>query len=62
MKKIITAWIEQIVEFDSDAAKRDFISELNQSKRKYMIISQEGLRLHIRKQYNNNAFPQKGSE
>lgn len=62
MKKILTAWIEQILEFDSKMESLTYIEELKRKGRKFSIISnkQDGVGkvyLQIKKQYNNNIFP-----
>lgn len=70
MKTIIAAWIEQILEFPSKLEYMTFISDLEQKNQKFKEISYEQVesgvvKLRIRKQYNNNAFPddeQKGGE
>lgn len=62
MKKILTAWIEQTVQFDSESESLTYIEELKKSGRKFNIISNKQdesgkVCLQIRKQYNNNTFP-----
>ena len=52
MKKIISAWIEQVIEFDS----------MKNGKKAYRIITPgcevDGkICTHIMRQYNNNNFP-----
>lgn len=61
MKKIIAAWIEQILEFDSLQEYMTYIEELKQKGQKFREVNHEQLgsdivRLRIRKQYNNNSF------
>ena len=63
MKKILSAWIEQNLEFDSKLEYLTYIAELEQSGRKFKEIehkqeSSGKVRLRIRKQYNNNQFPE----
>ena len=63
MRKIKFAWIEQILEFDSKLEYLTYIAELEQSGRKFKEIEQEQdisgkVSLRIRKQYNNNQFPE----
>lgn len=70
MKTIVAAWIEQILEFPSKLEYMTFITDLKQKKQKFKETSYEQfesgvVRIRIRKQYNNNAFPddeQKGGE
>lgn len=70
MKTIIATWIEQILEFPSKLEYMTFIIDLKQKNQKFKEISYEQVesgvvKLRIRKQYNNNAFPddeQKGGE
>lgn len=59
MKKILLAWIEQVIQFDSRKEYEDYAAGLIG---KYSIISErtdaEGkVFIQIRKQYNNNQFP-----
>lgn len=62
MKKIIAAWIEQILEFDSKLEYMTYMEELKQKNQHFKEVSYEQLesgvvRIGIRKQYNNNNFP-----
>lgn len=62
MKKILSAWIEQILQFDSKLEYMAYISDLEQKKQKFKIVEQNQdvsgkVTLHIQKQYNNNVFP-----
>lgn len=62
MKKILLAWIEQVVQFDSKLESLTYIEELRRSGRKFSIVSNKQdnsgkVYLQIRKQYNNNNFP-----
>ena len=62
MKKILLAWIEQVVQFDSKLESLTYIEELRRSSRKFSIVSNKQdnsgkVYLQIRKQYNNNNFP-----
>jgi hypothetical protein len=62
MKKILSAWIEQILQFDSKLEYMAYISDLEQKKQKFSVVEQEQdssgkVTLHIKKQYNNNVFP-----
>lgn len=62
MKKILSAWIEQILQFDSESEYRAYVRGLEQKKQKFSVVEQEQdssgkVTLHIKKQYNNNIFP-----
>ena len=62
MKKIVAAWIEQILEFDGKLEYMAYVEGLKQKKQRFKETSFEQLesgvvRITIRKQYNNNAFP-----
>lgn len=62
MKKIISAWIEQVVQFDSKMEYLTYIGELEQSDKKFKEIEyaqdESGkVTVKVRKQYNNNVFP-----
>lgn len=60
MKKIKYAWIEQIIEFDSEESVKEYLDKLKHPK-KPMKYSYEvdGLTVRVRKQYNNNDFPER---
>lgn len=66
MKKIIAAWIEQILEFDGELEYLDYMESLKKGRpQKFKETSHEQLesgavRIRIMKQYNNNAFPDEG--
>ena len=62
MKKIVAAWIEQILEFDGKLEYMAYVEGLKQKKQRFKEVSFEQLesglvKVRIRKQYNNNAFP-----
>ena len=63
LKKILLAWIEQRLEFDSESECDAYIMDVKKSGKAYMIKSKfkdKGngkVRIQIRKQYNNNNFP-----
>lgn len=64
LKRIVAAWIEQILEFDSKLEYMAYIKGLKQKGQQFEEISSEQLesgtvKLRIRKQYNNNMFPEK---
>ena len=69
VKKIVAAWIEQILEFDGKLEYMAYVEGLKQKKQRFKEVSFEQLesgivKVRIRKQYNNNAFPDdlKGGE
>lgn len=62
MKKIVAAWIEQILEFDSKLEYMTYIESLTQKGQRFKVLEHEQLesgiiKINIRKQYNNNVFP-----
>ena len=62
MKKIVAAWIDQILEFDGKLEYMAYIEGLKQKGQRFKEISFDQLesgivKIRIRKQYNNNAFP-----
>lgn len=69
-KRTVAAWIEQILEFPTKLEYLAYIESLKKGKpQKFKETSFEQLesgvvRITIRKQYNNNAFPddEKGGE
>lgn len=64
MKKIVVAWIEQILEFPT---KLEYLAYIESLKKKgkpqkfketsFKQLKSGVVRITIRKQYNNNAFP-----
>lgn len=67
MKKILSAWIEQFIEFDSEMEFAVFEQKLKDSKKGYRIIhaqkcSDGKYKIHIIRQYNNNQFPKAGED
>lgn len=62
--KILTAWIEQVVEFDSKLEYLAYIEKLKKGRpQKYKEVDYKQetsgkVTLRIRKQYNNNQFPE----
>lgn len=61
MKKIVAAWIEQILEFDGKLEYMAYMEGLKQKGQRFIEVSADQLesgvmRIRIRKQYNNNAF------
>lgn len=62
VKTIVAAWIEQILEFPSKLEYMAYMESLKQKKQRFKEVHYEQLqsgvvRIQIRKQYNNNAFP-----
>lgn len=67
VKTIIAAWIEQILEFPSKLEYMTYMESLKQKKQKFKEVHYEQLqsgvvKIQIRKQYNNNAFPDDNAE
>lgn len=68
MKKIIAAWIEQILEFDSEEEYEEYAEKISQTGKKWKCfieyLENGKLRVRVQKQYNNNTFPDeiKGGE
>lgn len=61
MKKIISACLEQIIQFDDDRELDKLTKKLTERKQDFQIVSschnQEGkLIVRIRRQYNNNVL------
>ncbi|MFR2663575.1 MAG: hypothetical protein ACLS9Q_15250 [[Clostridium] scindens] len=60
MKKVISACIEQFIEFDTEAEYKAYERKLSQGKKKYEILSVKSRKgryfVHLKKQYNNNSF------
>lgn len=66
-EKIISAWIEQVIEFDSMTEYQKFINDLKNGKKAYRIITpgcevDNKICTHIMRQYNNNSFPEGGED
>ena len=63
MKKVVMAWIEQVIEFDTPIESEAYIVGLKNGRPQKFKVLEEKLvdggrvQIHIRKQYNNNAFP-----
>lgn len=58
----MAAWIEQILEFPSKLEYMAYMESLKQKGQRFKEMSYEQLesgvvRIDIRKQYNNNVFP-----
>lgn len=64
MKKILEAWIEQKIKFDSEMEYRAFYHDLKNGKKAYEVVSEEkcsdgSVVVHLLRQYNNNKFPER---
>lgn len=62
MKKVLTAFTEQVIQFDTRLEYDQYIDRLMQSGKLFKIVDQKEDAEHkwfvtIRKQYNNNMFP-----
>lgn len=63
MKKVLTAFIEQVLQFDNKAEYQEYIRKLKAGRPqqfKEMDVKEDAsgkVFLTIRKQYNNNVFP-----
>lgn len=62
MRKIVQAWTEQILQFDTKLECLAYIEGIKKKNQKFKIIKQERdecgvVTLQIRKQYNKNHFP-----
>ena len=64
MKKVLTAFTEQVLQFDSEAEYEEYLHKLKTGRPqlfKVMDVKTDAVGkvfLTIRKQYNNNAFPE----
>ena len=56
LKRIISAWIEQLIEFESKGEMDKYIQDMDRRKKKYQIVSAEDSVLRIKIQYNNNSM------
>nr|DAZ41843.1 MAG TPA: hypothetical protein [Caudoviricetes sp.] len=62
VKKIVAAWIEQILEFPSKLEYLAYMEGVKAKGQKFSEVDYKQLesgvvRIQVRKQYNNNAFP-----
>lgn len=65
MKKVISACIYQVIQFDDKKEFEEYISKLQKNKQKYIIESEKELKhnkleIRIMKQYNKNKFIERG--
>lgn len=60
MKKVIGAYIEQVLEFDTKEEADQYVTELQVKNQLHLVLSQseyEGkYRMRLRKRYNKNDF------
>lgn len=62
MKKILTAFIEQVIQFDSKLEYLRYLEDMKYKPGKFKVIDEKQdasgkVFRTIRKQYNNNEFP-----
>lgn len=65
MKKILEAWVEQKIRFDSEMEWLAFYHDLKNGKKAYEVMKEKkcsdgSVLVHLRRQYNNNKFPKAG--
>ena len=63
MKKILLAWIEQVLLFDNEQEKNCYIAEQTRKPYPFKVLSDRTdadgkVILNVRKGYNNNQFPE----
>lgn len=61
MKKVISAAIYQVIQFDNEYELEDYISKLKRNNQKFILKEKtkypdEKVEIKIMKQYNNNKF------
>jgi len=56
MKKILFAWIEQIIQFDSAEERQDFINKTKGIKVVESFEEDGKYNLHVKRPYNNNKM------
>lgn len=61
-KKILTAFTEQVIQFDNEAEYADYIVSLKKGKQQFSVKdckkdASGKVFLTVRKQYNKNVFP-----
>ena len=62
VKKIVKAWIQQIIEFDSEEEYNKYADEIANTRNTWdasLLIDEKTGKVTatVRKQYNNNTFP-----
>lgn len=59
-KRIISACIEQVIEFDSEIERQAFICNLKSGNKEFRIVNQseqdEKFRIRVQIQYNKNSL------
>ncbi len=65
MKKVISAAIYQIIQFDDEKEFEDYILKLQQNHQEFILESKtkhpdDKVTIKIMKQYNNNRFIERG--
>ena len=56
MKKILYAWIEQVIQFDSAEERSEFISRTRGVKVVELYEEDGKYNLHVKRPYNNNKM------
>lgn len=56
MKKILFAWIEQIIEFDSEDERKEFIDQSDGVKVVESFEQDGKYNLHVKRPYNKNKM------
>ena len=67
MKKVVSAAIYQIIQFDNEEEFQNYILKLQQNHQKYILVQKtkspdDKVEIKIMKQYNNNKFIEGGME
>jgi hypothetical protein len=65
MKKVVSACIYQVIQFDDKEEYENYILKLQKNKQKFIVESEKKLKngkveIKIMKQYNNNKFIERG--
>lgn len=65
MKRVISAAIYQIIQFDNEMEFENYISKLQQNHQEFILESKtkhpdDKVEIRIMKQYNNNKFIERG--
>lgn len=65
MKKVISAAIYQMIQFDNEKEFEDYISKLQRNNQEFILKEKvrepdEKVTIKIMKQYNNNKFIERG--
>ena len=56
MKKILFGWIEQIIEFDSENERKEFLEKTDGVKVVESFEQDDKYNLHVKRPYNNNKM------